>query len=178
MTKSFNVEATLLSAVHPHISKHTNVLSILLSLVVVLAGIVSIVLSFNVGKSSSTWSMALLTLGIILILVALYRAFWKSTEIVYIPTGSTINEGSYFVDSADLTALRNVMTDKSFGQSDISFKQGGNGRIDYMASKDGKFMAVQLFQFVPYTYEPASEIYYYVDADAQAFRHFLETRAE
>jgi len=43
-----------------------------------------------------------------------------------------------------------------------------------MVSKDGKFAAVQLFRFVPYTYEPISDIYYYTDADAKAFQNYLE----
>lgn len=178
MTKSFHVEATLLSAVHPHISKHTSVFSVLLSLGIALTGIACIVWSLNVDKSSAIESMTLLTLGTILILVALYRAFWKSTEIVYIPTGSSIREGSYFVDSADLVALQKAMDSNNFSEPGLSFKHSGNGRIDYMVSKDGRFMAVQLFQFVPYTYEPASDIYYYMDADAQAFRQYLETQVK
>lgn len=178
MIKSLSVEASLLSATHPHISKHTSVYSILVSLGVALVGVACVVLSLNFDESSSTFSMALLTLGTILILIALYRAFWKSMEIVYIPTGSTIREGSYYLDIADLPTLQEAMTSKNFGQPRVSFKQSGNGRIDYMASKDGKFMAVQLSQFVPYTYEPVSEIYYYMDADAQAFRDYLETQAK
>ena len=31
--------------------------------------------------------------------------------------------------------------------------------MDYLMSRDGQFVAVQLFQFVPYTYEPVSEKY-------------------
>lgn len=176
MVKSLSVEANLLSAIHPNVSRHTNVFSILVSSSVALTGISCVALSLNLDESSSTVSMALLTLGTILILVALYRAFWKSAEMVYVPTGSAISEGSYYVDSADLHILQKVMEDKDFGQSPIFFRQSGNGRMDYMVSKDGKFMAVQLFQFIPYTYEPVSEIFYYTDADAQAFWHYLETQ--
>lgn len=178
MIKSLSVEASLLSATHPYISKHTSVYSMLVLLGMALVGVACVALSLNFDESSSTVSMVLLTLGTILILVALYRAFWKSTEIVYIPTGSTICEGSYYFDTVDLQTLKEAMTNKNFGQLRVSFKQSGNGRLDYMASKDGKFMAVQLSQFVPYIYEPVSEIYYYMDADAQAFRDYLETQAK
>lgn len=176
MTKTLSAEANLLSAVHPFISKHTCVYSILFSLGIALVGIAGIVLSLHMDDSSSILSMTALTVGTILILLALYRAFWKSSELVYTPTGSAIREGSYYVDTPNLKILQEVIKNKNFGQTGISFKGSGNGRMDYMVSKDGKFMAVQLFQFVPYTYEPASDIYYYMDADAQAFRHYLETQ--
>jgi hypothetical protein len=37
-----------------------------------------------------------------------------------------------------------------------------------MASKDGRFVAVQLLQFVPYTYESVSDKLYYTDDEAAA----------
>ena len=67
---------------------------------------------------------------------------------------------------------------KCLDESVVSFKQSGNGRMDYMASKDGKFVAIQLFQFVPYTFEPFSDVYYYADADARAFQHFLKNQVK
>ena len=35
-----------------------------------------------------------------------------------------------------------------------------------MISNDGRFVGVQLYQFVPYTYEPISDKLYYIDDDA------------
>ena len=32
--------------------------------------------------------------------------------------------------------------------------------MDYMISQDKKFVAAQLFRFIPYTYEPASSVFY------------------
>lgn len=75
MIKSINVETNLFSTEHPHISKYTSVSSILLSLGIALIGILCVVLSLYIDQSSSTLCMTLLTLGTILILVALYRAF-------------------------------------------------------------------------------------------------------
>ena len=66
------------------------------------------------------------------------------------------------------------MKNRNFEDTKITFKQNGNGRVDYVVSKDCQFMGVQLFHFVPYAYEPFSEIYYYTDADAKAFQNYLE----
>ena len=47
--------------------------------------------------------------------------------------------------------------------------------MDYMISQDKKFVAAQLFRFIPYTYEPASSVFYFTGNDASAFVHCLET---
>lgn len=178
MTHPIHVENNLFSTAHPHISKHISVKSVLISLLIALVGILCILFSLNLDETSSTSSMLLLTLGTIFVLTALYRFFWKSTEVIYLPTGSPIIEGSCFVDSVELENLHRMMEIMNFKQTGISFKESGNGRLDYFFSKDGKFMGAQLFRFVPYTYEPFSEIYYYTDKDASAFKDFLETHSK
>lgn len=178
MNQTNNVEAILSSAKHPHISKHTSVFSILVSLFVALLGIVAILLSVFMENASDALSMSSLTVGIILILVALYRIFWKSTEVVYIPTGSVVKEGSCYMDSCDLVELTHLIENKGFGLSTrMTFKQSGNGRLDYLISKDGQFAAVQLFHFIPYMYEPTSQVYYYTGDDAVAFARFLNIKS-
>lgn len=174
MNKSVHVEATLLSTPSSHISKRTNLTSVVISVAIALLGMLLVYFSLDMDESSSTLSMVLLTLGTALILVSLYRIFWKSSEIVYASTGSTITEGSYYIETEKLSTLQRLLEEKNFDQT-ISVKQTGNGRLDYMVSKDGRFAAVQLFHFVPYTYEPYSGIYYYTDADATALKNYLET---
>ena len=60
-------------------------------------------------------------------------------------------------------------------RNDVKVKTNGNVRMDYMISQDKKFVAAQLFRFIPYTYEPASSVFYFTGDDASAFVHCLET---
>lgn len=174
MNHSIIVETTLLSSEHPYISKHTSFLSVLVSLFIALLGIMSIIVSVSVDDTATVLCMTLLTLGTVMILVALYSIFWRSVEVIYIPTGSKVSEGSCFMDSSDLSELTKLIENKNFSlSSKIKFKQSGNGRMDYLISKDCQFAAVQLFHFVPYTYEPASQICYYTGDDAVAFVRYL-----
>lgn len=46
--------------------------------------------------------------------------------------------------------------------------------MDVMISQDNKFAAVQLYQFVPYTYTPVTSVRYYTGSDAVAVSTFLE----
>ncbi|MBR5541235.1 MAG: hypothetical protein IKU64_02600 [Bacteroides sp.] len=160
---------TLFSASHPHLYKHISILKILVSSVIALIGVAAVILSLVVEKSDDTLSMVLLTVGFILLLFAVYRLFWQSYETVYRPTGSSIRSGSLYMDSAELQRIRQMVEKNDFSNpSHILCKDSGNGRLDYLMSKDGQFVAVQFFQFVPYTYEPISEKYYYTDDVAAA----------
>ena len=82
MKQTVGVEETLFSAAHPHLYKHISISQILVSSLIALGGIVGVVLSMTLGESDSTLSMTLLVIGIILLLFALYRFFWKSYETV------------------------------------------------------------------------------------------------
>jgi hypothetical protein len=71
------------------------------------------------------------------------------------------------MDAVELQNLQRMMEKNDFSASSrLAFKEGGNGRLDYMISKDGRFVAVQLLQFVPYTYEAVTGLFYYTDDDA------------
>ena len=164
MKQTTYVGDTLFSAAHPLLYKHVSVFKILLASLIALGGVAALVFSSVWGKSNDTLSMISLTVGIILLVVAFYRFFWQSYEIVYRPTGSVISSGSLYMDSVELQHIRQMVEKSDFsGLSSITWKEGGNGRLDYLQSKDGRFVAVQLFQFVPYAYEPVSERYYYTD---------------
>jgi len=169
MKQTTLVEETLFSSTHIQLDKYVSVKSILVSSFVAFIGVVGVILSFMLDRSDSTLCMALLTIGIILILFALYRFFAKSYELVYKPTGSEVRSGTLYMDTVELQNLQQMMTENDFsGSSRPAFKEGGNGRLDYLASKDGRFVAVQLLQFVPYTYEPTTGVFYYTDDDAAA----------
>ena len=118
--------------------------------------------------------MALLSVGVILVIVAMYRFLTKNHEVVYKPTGSEVRSGAVYMDTVELQTLQQMMKKNDFSASSkLVFKEGGNGRLDYLVSKDKKFVATQLLQFVPYSYEAVSDVNYYTDDDAVAVAHCL-----
>lgn len=167
MTQKTRVEKTLFSAAHPQLYKHLSVHQILVSSLIAIGGMVSILCSVMLDESA--FCMALLTIGIFLLLFSFYRFFTKRYETVYKPTGSVVRSGTIFMETSELQTLQQMMLDHHFSSLPrLALKEAGNGRLDYLKSKDGKFVAVQLFRYVPYTYEPVSGIYYYKDDDAIA----------
>lgn len=148
---------SLLAASHPHLTRHVCLFSVLVSMVVALAGVAAVYFALQLDKSSDTMSMLLLTVGTTLLLVALYRLFWRSKELVYTPTGSVVKEGSCYLDMGDLPVMSEALAQSKFGADlHVPVRGNGNARMDYIISKDHRFVAVQLQRFIPYTYEPAS----------------------
>ena len=94
MKQTNQVVETLLSSTHVQLDKHLCVKKLLVSSLIALGGIVAIVLMMAMDESDTTLSMALLTIGIILLLFALNRFFTKSHETIYKPTGSVVRSGS------------------------------------------------------------------------------------
>lgn len=173
---NISADVTLFSTAHPDIVKRTSVSSVIVSAVLCMIGAGAFVTSLKMSDSSSIMGMLFMTGGTILFLLAVFRLFWRSKEWVYTPTGSVTKEGSCFFDVCDLQALNEALETKSFGsKNDVKVKTSGNVRMDYLVSQDKKFVAVQLFRFVPYTYEAASSVFYYTGNDASTFVHCLET---
>ena len=171
------VEDTIFSAPHPYLYKHISVKQVLLSLTLALGGVVAILISLVVEDPSSALSMSLLVLGIVLFFFSFYRLFHNCSEILYQPTGSLVCRGTLFMDTIELQRIQLMLKTNDFSTSfRSSFKESGNARLDYMVSKDRRFVAVQLLHFVPYVYEPVSDRCYYTDADAEAIARSLNLR--
>lgn len=176
MSNTVSAEATLFSATHPDMVQRTSVSSIIISAVLCVVGAGAFAASLKMGDSSSTLSMVFMAGGTILFLWAIFRFFWRSKEWVYAPTGSVTKEGACFFDVCDLQNLTHALEQKGFeAPNEVKVKASGNVRMDYMISRDREFVAVQLFRFVPYTYQPASAVFYFTGKDAGAFVRCLET---
>lgn len=167
--------ATLFASSHPDIAKRTNVSGFIFSIAMLLLGVFIFASVFEMNDASSTLSMALMVAGTAFILLGLYRLFWKSKEMVYLPTGSVTKERSIFFDLRHLGKLADMIeNDRPDGEVEVKSCSCGNVRMDVMISQDNRFAAVQLFQFVPYAYVPVTSVHYFTGSHAAAVSVFLE----
>lgn len=174
MATTQTIDATIFASTHPDIAKRTSVSGVLISSVMLLIGILAFASIFELDDKSSTASMALMVLGTGLFLMGIFRLFWKSKEVIYLPTKSVAKEHSVFFDLKHVDTLMNFVNSGSFS-TDLKIKSeaSGNIRMDVMLSADKKFAAVQLFQFVPYTYQPITPVQYFTNEEASAVVAFL-----
>ena len=167
MATTQTIDATIFASTHPDIAKRISVSGVLISSVMLLIGILAFASTFELDDKSSTTSMALMVLGTGLFLIGIFRLFWKSKEVVYLPTKSVAKEHSVFFDLKHMDALKNLVNSGSFSaDSKIKSEASGNIRMDVILSADKKFAAVQLFQFVPYTYQPITSVQYFTNEKA------------
>ena len=82
------IDATLFASSHPDIVKRTSVSGLIFSVAMLLVGVFIFASIFEMSDKSSTLSMALMVLGAAFVLLGVFRLFWKSKEVVYLPTGS------------------------------------------------------------------------------------------
>lgn len=168
------MDATLFASTHPDIAKRTSVSGLIFSVVMLLVGILVFASLFEMNDKSSTVSMALMVLGTAFVLLGVFRLFWKSKEIVYLPTGSVAKERSLFFDLKYLNKLTDMVEHGQLGnEAEVKSDASGNVRMDVMISQDNKFAAVQIFQFVPYTYTPVTSVRYFTGSEAAAVSAFL-----
>ena len=161
------IDATIFASTHPDIAKRTSVSGLIFSVAMLLLGILIFASTFEVTDRSSTLSMLLMVLGTAFFLLGIFRLFWKSKEVVYIPTGSITKERSVFFDLKHMGKLKEMI------EKGVKSEGSGNVRLDVILSQDNKFAAVQLFQFVPYTYTPVTSVHYYTGNDAATISAFL-----
>lgn len=175
MNQTVSAAETVFSAAHPDIKKSTSISSLILSVLLLAAGAALLFFSSKVDDSSSSSGPMLLVGGVALLATGGIRLLVGKKNLIYTPTGSIVKKGSCFFDTGSLSLFREMLEEKAFdGQKEIRVKNDGGLRIDYMTSQDGRFVAVQLFQYVPYAYEPVSDIFYYTGDDAGAFVNCLK----
>ncbi len=168
------IDATIFASSHPDIAKRTSISGIVFSCIMLLIGILSFASTFELEDKSSTISMALMVFGTGLFLIGIFRMFWKSKEVVYVPTGSVAKERSAFFDLKHMDKLKELVNSGNFSiDSEIKSETSGNLRMDIILSEDNKFAAVQLFQFVPYTYQPITTVHYFTNGEAATVAAFL-----
>lgn len=110
-------------------------------------------------KTSSAY-MGLIVCGLCLAAVGVLKFFFGSKSLVYLHTGSPVTKKTLFYKQSDLRSLIQSIESNDFSALGKLKQVDGQGvRIDMMTSKDNKFATCQVFEYIPYTYEPASPVY-------------------
>lgn len=174
MATTQTIDAAIFASSNPNIAKRTSISGVILSSIMLLVGVLAFGSTFELEDKSSAISMALMVFGTGLFLTGIFRLFWKSKEVVYLPTGSITKERSIFFDLKHMDTLIHIVNSGSFPvDSNLKSEASGNIRMDVILSEDKKFAAVQLFQFVPYTYQPITSVQYFTNESASSVAAFL-----
>jgi hypothetical protein len=101
--------------------------------------------------------------------------FLKTTQIVVKATGSPVKKESVYFSKNSFINLVKYLSEKEFTQAKpIEIMNiNGNCYMDVITSADGLFAAVQLFEYVPFTYQPVNNLYIFEGVVAEKFLSYL-----
>ncbi|MEG1573234.1 MAG: hypothetical protein RSC04_06540 [Bacteroidales bacterium] len=153
------------------VAKQKNVKNSLYAGIGIALGLVCILgASFGGVDNKAALYLALMTFGIIFVLVGVVMLIFNRGQWIYVPTKSEIKSYEIFFKSDSLHSLMQALeTGNIMSLYPMKGESGQGVRLNALLSKDGKFAACQVYKYVPYNYEPASEIYTIKDPVASEF---------
>lgn len=177
MSTVYALNPQALLASNSNVKETINQKSVLISLFIGLVAAGLIGTASMIEDTSSSLYLGIMTLAVILLGTALYRLLFKRKQLVYEPTGSRIVCGSFFFDKEQISSLQDKLIAGDVQEmEEITFKNSGNARLDFMVSADGNFTAIQIYEYIPYKFEMVSDIISYSDRKSHPVATFLLAR--
>ena len=144
------------------------------SIGLMLAAVLATLGAFSVTDPNSSLSTFLLTAAVCLFLGGSVKFFTGRNCYFFKPTGSWIKRMSVYFDNKERQALKDCLESKEFERLKGLKRQINSGvKMDVMLSSDNRFVAVQLSEYVPYTYEAFSPVMCYYAEDAFLLSDFF-----
>lgn len=123
---------------------------------------------------SSAPVLAAGVLGALLCIGGICRLTRHTKEWYYTATGSALRTYHLFYDLRSMPQLMQALEAEHLGElPSPASAPVGNLRLDVVISEDAAFAAVQLMQFVPYTYSPLMHVRFLSDEEVKCLLPFL-----
>lgn len=153
------------------VTKQKNIKKLLYAGLGIVFGIALIcIATFGIADKKSGMYLLLITFGIMALVAFVAMLFLNKGQLIYTPTKSEIRAYEIFFKSE---ALHNLLQAIEAGNISSLYRmvgEDGQGiRLNVLLSKDNSFAACQLYKYVPYQYEPASEVYKIMDGRVSEF---------
>jgi hypothetical protein len=111
----------------------------------------------------------------VLIIGAVTWFFLKQKKYVYSETGSTVNVSDYYIQREQMEPLKMLLSHAAFSLAKpVHFQENGNVCLKVLTSDDKRFAAIQLFEYVSFSFQSATSVYTYADVHASDFITFVE----
>ena len=151
------------------VARVTDAISIGISLIILVAGIILFYISFHFGPDADELAMLCLLLGLFGGAIGLILLAVRNTKLVYLPTMSRLKKKAVYFKRGDEAKVEQLAANSL--EADELPKSDANGvvRIDMLLSSDTAFAAAQVFSCTDYMYNPVGDIHIYTGSDAKLF---------
>lgn len=143
------------------LSKELSIKNLSILIVILFACVLMITAATKMElEATSPIYLLLMTVGGVGAIVSLIKIAAGTKRVVYHPTGSPIKSYNIFFKPTEISSLTKAIETGDTSKMHSMLNDTNSGiRLDVVMAKDGKFAACQLFQYVPYSYEPATDVY-------------------
>lgn len=151
------------------VARVTDAISIGISLIILVAGIILFYISFQFGPDADELAMLCLLLGLFGGAIGLILLAVRNTKLVFLPTMSRLKKKAVYFKRGDEAKVEQLAANSL--EADELPKSDANGvvRIDMLLSSDTAFAAAQVFSCTDYMYNPVGDIHIYTGSDAKLF---------
>ncbi|WP_274958010.1 hypothetical protein [Millionella massiliensis] len=149
------------------VAKRKSVKAVAISTLLIVAGVVLYLLSDNITDNTGSLYMACIAGSFALVVIGLLRICFGDKATLYLPTKSPVRTYRLYFEGISGDELVRLIEQNKFDEIRAARrKESGPVRLDIQRSKDDRFIALQVMQFVPYTYENVSGLHCFQDEQA------------
>ena len=149
------------------VAKRKSGKAVAISALLIVAGVVLYLLSDNITDNTGSLYMACIAGSFALVVIGLLRICFGDKATLYLPTKSPVRTYRlYFEGTTHTNTLTHNKQNNLRHTAAARRKESGPVRLDIQRSKDDRFIARQVMQFVPYAYENVSGLHCFQDEQA------------
>lgn len=132
----------------------------LIPAIITLVGIMILALA-NTLSEAENWSIGLYTVGLTVLIIGIVKLIRPSREVIYLKTGEKVSRRFDGYRQEDKERVLALLKEGNFDALGKRAVQGGSApfvTVTYTTAS-GSLRVGQMLHYVPYEYEPLSEVY-------------------
>ena len=158
---------------HPQIIENRNIKNVVVAAVCLLVGCVLIFNSFFFNLDTGV-VISLVILGISGVSFGIISYAVQSKQKIYTKTGSVIKTPVFYFSREYLTFAEHLLANSSFDtKKTIPLLADGTVYLYVLSSRDNRFAAVQIFEYISQSFDPVSPIYVFEEEQSLKFWEYM-----
>lgn len=154
-------------AIESLIIKRKSSKSVIAGISLIALSIALYLLSTTIHDTTSSLYMFSAVGAFAALLIGILKLFIGGKETLYLPTKSPVKGYTIYLEGLSGNELVELIEKRKFDDiRTAKRKESGPVRLDIQRSKDDRFVALQVMQYVPYAYENVSGTYYFHEEQA------------
>lgn len=131
--------------------------------------------AYAIADPNSSVATFLYTTSVFVFLGSVVKLCLGRKCYLFKPTGSRVKARTIYFDNKERSALENCMETADFTVLEKLKRQINTGvKMEIWVAQDGQFAALQLAEYVPYTYEPSTPVKCYYNENARQLTDFVK----